>query len=178
MNERIVHDIKITETEDGFRIEIRGDKEILRRWIDRAGAFFAGMSGRGHHHEHFREHGPFGRPGPGRDERDALRDQMHDWRQQAREWQREWRHHLHEWRRHGGPFGWNISPEDRDAWVRQAQEWRDQFERQFKGEGPFGPESGRRPFPWYGRREKRKRNSYDLGPWWDEGEAAEDLPTI
>ncbi len=33
MNERMIHRIEIIETEDGFRIELKGDKEILRRMI-------------------------------------------------------------------------------------------------------------------------------------------------
>lgn len=46
MSEKVIQEFKIVETEDGFRIEIKGDKEKLRQ-------MFGGM-------------GPFGfRPGPG-----------------------------------------------------------------------------------------------------------------
>lgn len=31
MGEKLIHEIRIVETEDGFRIEIKGDKERLRQ---------------------------------------------------------------------------------------------------------------------------------------------------
>ncbi len=36
--ERVLNDVKIIETEDGFRIEIKGDKEALRKLLDACGS--------------------------------------------------------------------------------------------------------------------------------------------
>ncbi len=38
--EKIIDDIKIVETEDGFRVEIKGDKEAIRRMLQSCGAGF------------------------------------------------------------------------------------------------------------------------------------------
>ncbi len=46
--EKIISEYKVIETDDGFRIEIKGDKETLRK-------MFAGGPQR-----HFRGKGPFG----------------------------------------------------------------------------------------------------------------------
>ncbi len=40
MTEKVIHEIKIVETEDGFRIEIKGDKEAIRRMMQGFGAGF------------------------------------------------------------------------------------------------------------------------------------------
>ncbi len=40
MTEKVIHEIKIVETEDGFRIEIKGDKEAIRRMLGGFGAGF------------------------------------------------------------------------------------------------------------------------------------------
>ncbi len=32
--EKVINDVKIVETEDGFRIEIKGDKEAIRKMLD------------------------------------------------------------------------------------------------------------------------------------------------
>jgi len=31
VDEKVIHEVKVVETEDGFRIEVKGDKEALRR---------------------------------------------------------------------------------------------------------------------------------------------------
>ena len=38
--EKIINEIKIVETEDGFRIEIKGDKEAIRQTLHNFGAGF------------------------------------------------------------------------------------------------------------------------------------------
>ncbi|MBZ0290162.1 MAG: hypothetical protein K8I30_21240 [Anaerolineae bacterium] len=58
MNEKVTHEIRVIETEDGFRIELKGDKEELRRLI------FEGRWGKlrhffhRHESEHHHEHQP------------------------------------------------------------------------------------------------------------------------
>ncbi len=212
-NDKILHDIKIIETEDGFTIELKGNKEFLRQWIDRGGAFLSRFGGRGrgpfgehgpfgHHHGPFGEHGPFGHhhgpfggpgpfgpdhepfrgpfggPGPeqfrsfgplgDREQREAWKAQARAWRQQARAWKQQMRDLRHQ--------GWNVSPEEREALVQQMQAWREQwpFGQGEKGKRDEQPPRG--PFGWRGHREKPKR--YDLGPWWDEGESTDELPTV
>ncbi len=78
--EKVIHEVRVVETEDGFRIEIKGDKERLREMGFGKGMFpFPFMFGRmghggpfghhghGEHHEHHGHHGrhgfgfPFGR---------------------------------------------------------------------------------------------------------------------
>jgi hypothetical protein len=57
MSEKLLHEIRIVETDDGFRIEIKGDKERLKAMLDK-GAFpfgFGRMEG---------GHGPFHHRGP------------------------------------------------------------------------------------------------------------------
>lgn len=34
MAEKVIHEYRIIETDDGFRIEIKGDKERIRKWIE------------------------------------------------------------------------------------------------------------------------------------------------
>ncbi|HST05602.1 MAG TPA: hypothetical protein VLQ48_12825 [Chloroflexia bacterium] len=85
MSEKILHQITIVETDDGYRIEIKGDKEKLRamgfgRGFGGFGGFGPGMMFRGMrpgfggrpgphgfhgHHGHHGDHGDFGRRGPG-----------------------------------------------------------------------------------------------------------------
>lgn len=62
MEEKVIHELRIIETEDGFRIEIKGDKERLRGMFEH-GMFPFGRGGHGHHHGPFGRHGfgPFGR---------------------------------------------------------------------------------------------------------------------
>ncbi len=45
MEDKVIHEFKIIETEDGFRIEVKGDKERLRK-------MGFGPFGRGRHHRH------------------------------------------------------------------------------------------------------------------------------
>lgn len=54
MEDKIIHEFKIIETEDGFRIEVKGDKERLRK-------MGFGPFGRGRHHRHGPPRGPHGR---------------------------------------------------------------------------------------------------------------------
>ena len=55
MAEKVIQEVRIVETDDGFRIEIKGDKERLRQMGIGKGMFgFGGMGG----------HGPFGHRGP------------------------------------------------------------------------------------------------------------------
>ena len=56
--EKVIRELRIIETDDGYRIEIKGDKERMKR-------FMRGMRGR---HGRRHRHGPFkffGMPGPG-----------------------------------------------------------------------------------------------------------------
>jgi hypothetical protein len=68
MSEKVLREIQVIETDEGFRIELKGDKEELRAIVDRltqAGPFggrgwgFGPFGRREHGHEH--GHGPFGR---------------------------------------------------------------------------------------------------------------------
>lgn len=71
MSEKVIHQFQIIETDDGFRIEIKGDKEELRKMLFEQGRPFSMPFGRGrgfgfgeHRHgpfgHHHHEHGPFG----------------------------------------------------------------------------------------------------------------------
>ena len=62
MSEKVIHEIKIIETEDGFRIELTGDKEQLRQMLFEQGRPFSMPFGRGRHFggRGFGGHGPFG----------------------------------------------------------------------------------------------------------------------
>jgi hypothetical protein len=63
MEEKVIHEVRVIETEEGFRIEIKGDKEQIKAFMQRRGFFGQGM-GPG-----FGPGGPFGfmrhRHGPG-----------------------------------------------------------------------------------------------------------------
>jgi hypothetical protein len=61
MAEKVVHEVRVIETDDGFRVEVKGDKERIRRMFEhgfgpgmgfkRAGRRFrrhGGMWGHGH----------------------------------------------------------------------------------------------------------------------------------
>ncbi|MCC6805002.1 MAG: hypothetical protein IT319_19125 [Anaerolineae bacterium] len=122
MTEKVIQEFQIVETDDGFRIELKGDKEILRRMLFEGGF-------------------PFGMPSRG-----ALRFARHF------------------------PFAGPMPPAP-----------------------PEPPEPGehhhrRNWYPPFARalREGRKRHfgarwearwGYDLGPWWDEGDAP-DVPDM
>jgi len=34
MAEKVIHEYKVIETDDGFRIEIKGDKERIKKWME------------------------------------------------------------------------------------------------------------------------------------------------
>jgi hypothetical protein len=50
--EKVIHEWRIVETDDGFRIEIKGDKEAMRDWMEH---FESGGRRRWAHHRR-----PFG----------------------------------------------------------------------------------------------------------------------
>ncbi|MDM8527413.1 hypothetical protein QUF58_04305 [Anaerolineales bacterium HSG24] len=71
MTEKTIHEFKIIETEDGFRIELKGDKEALKRMIfDPKFGFMRSMGyGKPHsesHPDHDDEQHGHGRHGHGR----------------------------------------------------------------------------------------------------------------
>lgn len=55
MAEKVINEFKVIETDDGFRIEIKGDKEAIRQMLRGFGpSFFGGGAPHGHHfHEGF-----------------------------------------------------------------------------------------------------------------------------
>jgi len=59
MTEKVLHEVRFIETDDGFRIEVKGDKELIKKM-----GFGPGMMGFGPRH-HFggqwRRHRPHGR---------------------------------------------------------------------------------------------------------------------
>ncbi len=58
MSEKVLHEVQIVETDDGFRIELKGDKEMLRQMLFPEGRPFFMPFGGG---RRFGGHGPFGR---------------------------------------------------------------------------------------------------------------------
>ena len=85
MSEKVIREIKIIETDEGFRIEMNGDKEQLRKMLFEGGKPFfmpfghergRGFGGFGHrheqheheHHGHHHEHDP---------RVEALREHLH-----------------------------------------------------------------------------------------------------
>ena len=54
--EKVIQEWRIVETDVGYRIELKGDKEAMRQWVEHLRAF---RMGKGHH----RHHGPWGRGG-------------------------------------------------------------------------------------------------------------------
>jgi len=50
--EKVIQEWKVIETDDGFRIEIKGDKEAMRAWVQRLGRY-------GHRRRQWRHHPPF-----------------------------------------------------------------------------------------------------------------------
>ena len=55
MGEKIIHEVKIVETDDGFRVEVKGDKERMRKMFDHGMGFGPGMRFK---HRHMHHHGP------------------------------------------------------------------------------------------------------------------------
>ncbi|MEW5958256.1 MAG: hypothetical protein AB1801_11060 [Chloroflexota bacterium] len=47
--EKVINEFKVIETDDGFRIEIKGDKELIRRMLGGVGSHFRPK----HHHHDF-----------------------------------------------------------------------------------------------------------------------------
>jgi hypothetical protein len=73
MEEKVLHEVRVIETEDGFRIEIKGDKERIKEFLQHRGFFGRGFGPMGHggpfgfmrrHHGHHGHRGPMGRGGP------------------------------------------------------------------------------------------------------------------
>ncbi len=63
MAEKVIHEMRIIETDDGFRIEVKGDKDRLREMVNAWRHFGQGHMGRGPW-GHRGRHGfgfPFGR---------------------------------------------------------------------------------------------------------------------
>jgi hypothetical protein len=120
MSEKVVHEIKVIETEDGFRIEMTGDKEELRKMIfgGRGNSPFGGREWRfgpfggrhGHGHGpfgHHQGHGPFERPVPPEPneeqsgefhfEKRKLREAAGRMRRFGGQWQARWGYDLGPW---------------------------------------------------------------------------------
>jgi hypothetical protein len=55
MEDKVISEFKVVETEDGYRIEIKGDKEKLKKMFEHGPMGFA----RGRHFRHHRGFGPF-----------------------------------------------------------------------------------------------------------------------
>jgi hypothetical protein len=65
MEDKVISEFKVVETEDGYRIEIKGNKEQLKKMFEHRGMGFGpGMGFRRHHGFGpfgFFRHGPWGR---------------------------------------------------------------------------------------------------------------------
>ena len=62
MPERVIHEVRVVETDDGFRVEVKGDKERIREMG--FGPGMMGFGGRMHRRRHHRRgRGPRGRYG-------------------------------------------------------------------------------------------------------------------
>ena len=55
--EKVIKEVRIIETDDGFRIEVKGDKGAFRKWFEHSG-----HCGPMHHGRRMRHHGPWGHP--------------------------------------------------------------------------------------------------------------------
>jgi len=79
MADKVISEFKVVETDDGYRIEIKGDKEKMKQWMEHRGGMgrHGGFGfGPGRFMRHFfgmRHHGPWGRGpwGQGWDEEEA-----------------------------------------------------------------------------------------------------------
>jgi len=57
--EKVIHEVKIVETEDGYRIEIKGDKERMKSWrFGPFGPMRHAMRHRMRRMRHMHGHGP------------------------------------------------------------------------------------------------------------------------
>lgn len=128
MTEKVIQEFQIVETDEGFRIELKGDKEVLRRMLFEGGMPF-GMPSRGA--LRFARRFPFGGPMPPMPPEPPEHGEHHH----------DHEHHRRHWR---PPF---------------ARDLREARKRHFDAR-------------W------EARWGYDLGPWWDEGDApdAPDMP--
>ena len=43
MEDKVISEFRVIETEDGYRIELKGDKEQMKKWFDHRGGFGRGM---------------------------------------------------------------------------------------------------------------------------------------
>jgi hypothetical protein len=94
MSEKVLHEVQIVETEDGFRIELKGDKEMLRRMLfeQRRPPFmpfgwwhgFGGHGAGGHH----------GRPPFARQEREERHERK---RHLGGRWEARWGYDMGPW---------------------------------------------------------------------------------
>ena len=58
MAEKVIHEMRLIETDDGFRIEIKGDKQRLKRMFFHPGMMFGPRPGFGRRaHRAWRGHG-------------------------------------------------------------------------------------------------------------------------
>ena len=91
MAEKVIHEVRVVETETGYRIEINGDKERIKQMFGKRMGFGGpgGFAGPWGHHGF----GPGGHHGP---------------------WGRHFgRHFARHFARHGwGPWGWDEEAED------------------------------------------------------------------
>ena len=68
MADKVISEFKVIETDDGYRIELKGDKEQMKKWFEHGGGFGPGMGfgrhgGPGRWMRGFfggRHHGPWG----------------------------------------------------------------------------------------------------------------------
>ena len=58
MEDKVISEFKIVETEDGYRIEIKGDKEKIKKIFEHGGP--RGFAPRMHERRHHGGFGPFG----------------------------------------------------------------------------------------------------------------------
>ncbi len=72
MTEKVIYEVRVTETDDGYRIEVKGDKKHLRKMGVGHGmhcgpgmGFGPGRRHHGHHGRHHGHHPRRGRRGPG-----------------------------------------------------------------------------------------------------------------
>ena len=79
MADKVIHEVRLVETEDGFRIEIKGDKERIRKFFSERGKHGGFPFGWAAHHGsgrgfgcgpfgHFGHFGPWWQGGPEPDE--------------------------------------------------------------------------------------------------------------
>ena len=47
--EKVIQEWRIVETDDGYRIELKGDKEAMRQWVEHLRAFRMGRRHHGHY---------------------------------------------------------------------------------------------------------------------------------